>query len=130
MGVSGSPLIEKNWVLTEVSGPGASVVAFNKMTGEEIWRAGNDAAGYSSLIAFDNGGERCFVQFSKDHLVGHRMKNGSELWRLLWKTSYGVNAATPIIQGDQMFISSGYGYGCALLRWRPRASPRSGATRT
>jgi hypothetical protein len=44
------------------------------------------------------------------------MKDGSELWRSPWKTDYAVNAATPIIEGDQIFISSGYGYGCALLK--------------
>jgi outer membrane protein assembly factor BamB len=118
-GFAGSPLIEKNWVLSEAGGPGASVVAFIKTTGELVWKNGSDGAGYGSLFAYDNGGERCFAQFPKDNLVGRRMKNGSEMWRLPWKTSYGVNATTPIIQGDEMFISTGYGYGCALLKVSP-----------
>ena len=118
-GFSCSPLIEKNWLLVEAGGPGASVVALDKLTGDLIWKNGSDGAGYSSLIAFDLGGERCFAQFSKDHIIGRRMKNGSEMWRLLWKTSYGVNATTPIIQGDEMFISTGYGFGCALLKMTP-----------
>jgi outer membrane protein assembly factor BamB len=115
-GFAGSALIEKSWVLTEAGGPGASVVAFVKASGEVAWKNGDDGAGYSSLIPFDLGGQRCLAQFSKDQLIGRRMKDGSELWRLEWKTSYGVNAATPIIQGDQIFISSGYGYGCALFK--------------
>ena len=119
-GFSGSPLIEKGWVLTEVSGNGASVVAFDKLTGAVVWKNGDDRAGYSSLIAFDHGGEHCFAQFSTDHIIGRRMKDGSELWRLLWKTDYGVNAATPIIANDEMFLSSGYGYGCALLKVSPK----------
>ena len=114
-GFAGSPLIEKDWVLTEVSGK-ASVVAFNKLTGKVIWQAGTDSAGYGSLIAFDLGGERCFLQFSADHLICRRMKDGSELWRFPWKTSYGVNASTPIIQGDAIFLSTGYGFGCARLK--------------
>jgi len=119
-GFAGSPLIEKGWVLSEISSPdGASVVAFDKLTSAVVWKNGSDRAGYSSLIAFDNGGERCFAQFSTDHIIGRRMKDGSELWRLPWKTDYGVNAATPIIEGDQMFLSSGYGFGCALLRIAP-----------
>jgi outer membrane protein assembly factor BamB len=60
-GFSGSPLIEKDWVLTEVSAKGASVVAFNKLTGAVVWKNGDDRAGYASLIAFDHGGERCMV---------------------------------------------------------------------
>src|SRR5207249_4854072 len=114
-GFAGSPLIEKDWVLAEVSGK-SSMVAFNKLTGEVIWQAGSDPAGYASLIAFDLGSERCFLQFSTDHLIGRKMKDGSEMWRFPWKTSYGVNATTPIIQGDQVFLSTGYGYGCALLK--------------
>ncbi len=116
-GFSGSPWIEKDWVVTETgSTNGASVAAFNKLTGEVVWKAGADPAGYASIVAFDLNGERCFLQFSKDHLVCRKMKNGAELWRKLWKTNYGVNAATPIVSGDEVFISSGYGYGCALLK--------------
>jgi outer membrane protein assembly factor BamB len=115
-GFSGSPLIEKDWVLFEVGGKGASVVAFDKKTGEVVWKNGDDEPAYSSFIAFNLGGERCFPQFSKDQIIGRRMKDGQELWRQPWKTSYGVNSATPIIDGDAMFISSGYGFGCALLK--------------
>jgi outer membrane protein assembly factor BamB len=121
-GFSGSPLIEKDWVLTETGGAAASVVALNKKTGELVWKAGNDAAGYSSLIAFDLGNERVFLQFAKDHLICRRMSNGSEMWRLPWKTSYGVNSATPIVKGDEVFISSGYGFGCALIKVTPTAA--------
>lgn len=121
-GYAGSPLIEKDWVLVEVGGKGASVVAFKKATGEVVWKNGDDRAGYASLIGFDLGGQRCFAQFSADHIVGRRMKDGSELWRFPWKTEYEVNAATPIIEGDRMFLSSGYGYGCALLKITPQGA--------
>jgi outer membrane protein assembly factor BamB len=95
------------------------VVAFEKQTGEIVWRAGNDKPGYASLIAFDLAGERSFLQFSTDHLICRRMKDGAEKWRYLWKTSYGVNATTPILRGDEIFLSSGYNYGCALLKAAP-----------
>jgi outer membrane protein assembly factor BamB len=115
-GFAGSPWIEKDWVLTETGGAGASVVAFNKVTGELVWKSGKDEAGYSSIIAYDFGGERCFIQFAADKAVARRMKDGAEIWRVGWKTEYGVNAATPIIQGDEVFISSGYGFGGAVLK--------------
>jgi len=121
-GFAGSPLIEKDWVLTEAGGPGASVVAMNKLTGEVIWKAGSEGAGYSSLVAFDLGKERLLLQFAEDQLICRRMANGSELWKLPWKTSYGVNSATPIIQGDEAFISSGYGFGCARIKITPQAA--------
>ncbi|MGA2656269.1 MAG: PQQ-binding-like beta-propeller repeat protein [Verrucomicrobiota bacterium] len=143
-GFAGSPLVERDWVLTEAggskggplrqTGPNiqqdwalteaggkshASVAAFDKRTGEVAWRAGSDPAGYGSLIAFDLAGERCLLQFSTDHLICRKMKDGTEVWRLSWKTNYGANTATPIIHGDEIFISSGYNFGCALLKATP-----------
>lgn len=118
-GFSGSPLIERNWVLAEVGGNNASVVAFDKGTGEVAWKAGNDKAGYASLVALDLNGQRCLLQFSTDQLICRKMQDGAELWRHSWKTSYGVNAATPLVHGDEVFISSGYNFGCALLKMTP-----------
>lgn len=114
-GFAGSPLIEKDWLLYEVGGPGAAVVAFDKKTGAVVWKNGNDSPAYSSLVPFDVAGQRYLAHFPKDAFVLRRMKDGSEVARVPWKTSYGVNAATPIIAGNQIFISSGYNYGCALL---------------
>jgi outer membrane protein assembly factor BamB len=118
-GFSGSPLIEGDWVLVETGGKDASVTALNKLNGQLVWKNGDEPAGYSSLIAFDHAGQRCLAQFGKENVIGHRMKDGAELWRFPWKTSYGVNAATPVIEGDEMFLSSGYGYGCGLLKISP-----------
>jgi outer membrane protein assembly factor BamB len=120
-GYSGSPLIEKGWLLIEAGGKGASVVALDKLTGALVWKTGDDGAGYSSLIATDLQGERAFVQFSDNNIIGRRMKDGSELWRQVWKTSYGVNAATPILSDGEVFVSSGYGSGCAKYKIGPAA---------
>ena len=116
-GLAGSALVEKDWVLTETGGKDkASVVALDKQTGAVIWQAGNDPAGYSSLMACDLGGQRCLLQFCAANLVCRSMKDGAELWRVPWKTSPAVNAATPLIVGDEVFVSSGYNYGCGLFK--------------
>ena len=115
-GFAGSPLVEVNLVLVEVGGPGASVVALNKMTGALVWKNGSEGAGYSSLIAYTEGGQRSLAIFSRETIVGRSMRGGTELWRHPWKTSYGVNAATLIVDGDKLFVSSGYNFGCALLQ--------------
>jgi outer membrane protein assembly factor BamB len=116
-GFAGSPLVEKNLVLVEVGGVGASVVAFNKQNGNVVWKNGNDGVGYSSLLAYDYNKQRNLAVFAKDAIVGRAMAGGAELWRFPWKTSYGVNAATPIVVDDKIFISSGYNFGCALLQF-------------
>ena len=114
-GFAGSPLVEKDWVLCEAGGTDAAVVALDKKTGDVVWKNGKDGAGYSSIVPFDANGERLFAVFASDFFVVRRMKDGSEVGRVPWKTSYGVNAATPIIAGNQIFISSGYDFGCAML---------------
>ncbi len=114
-GYSLSPLIEGDRVMVEVGGPGASVVAFDKRSGAVVWQAGDDPASFSSPVAFDLQGERCVVVFTANGPVGRRAKDGVELWRFPWKTNPEIHAATPLVQGDKVFISSGYGAGCALI---------------
>jgi outer membrane protein assembly factor BamB len=123
-GFSGSPLVEGNLLLVETGGRGASMVALDKFTGKEIWRNGSDAAGYSSPVAFSWAGERAVATFSARALVARRIRDGQELWRFPWRTSFDVNAATPIIKGDKAFISSGYNKGAALVDFSGR-QPRA-----
>ena len=40
---------------------------------------------------------------------------GRELWNISWETPYGVNATTPLVSGDQVFMTSGYKTGAQLL---------------
>ncbi|HEX8295119.1 MAG TPA: PQQ-binding-like beta-propeller repeat protein, partial [Chthoniobacteraceae bacterium] len=114
-GFAGSATIEGNLVLLDVGGKDASTVALNKTTGDLVWKSGDDPAGYATPVVANLGGKRTVVMFKGTHLVGLDLKDGKELWRSPWKTSYEVNAATPLIVGDRIFIASGYGSGCALV---------------
>lgn len=114
-GFSTSPLVEGNMLIIETGAPGASVIALDKVTGKELWKIGDDKVGYSSPVAFTAGKERDLAIFSANGIVGRNAKDGRELWRYDWKTSYDVNAATPIVSGTKVFISSGYNTGCALI---------------
>jgi outer membrane protein assembly factor BamB len=123
-GVSFSPLIEGDLVLTNPGGRhGNSLAAFDKLTGDLRWQSLDDLAGYSSPIAITAGGVRQVVFFTGEAAVGVSPSDGALLWRKAWKTSNDVNAATPIFfqaksgpdVRNYLFISSGYGKGCALL---------------
>jgi outer membrane protein assembly factor BamB len=54
--------------------------------------------------------------FNASGVVFHHLADGKELWRYPWKTAHDVNAAMPVIQGDRVFISSGYNTGAAMLQ--------------
>jgi len=114
-GFSGSAAVDGNLLILDVGGKGASTVALDKTNGSVVWKSGDDGAGYATPVIATIGGKRTAVLFKADALVGLDAKDGRELWRSPWKTSYAVNAATPIVVGDRIFISSGYGSGCALI---------------
>jgi outer membrane protein assembly factor BamB len=119
-----SPLIEGNLVLTAPGSKGASLAAFDKTTGQLVWKALDDQPGYSSPVAFTAGNVRQVVAFTGDGVVGVSPADGRLYWRHPWSTNFHVNAATPLTfharSGDKVldyvFISSGYGRGCALLK--------------
>jgi outer membrane protein assembly factor BamB len=118
-GYSGSPLVDGDLVILDAGGPGASTVALDKSTGAVKWKTGSDDAGYSSPVAFTLAGIRCIAVFKAAALVGLNTANGQELWRYRWKTYADINASTPIVFGDKIFITSGYRTGCALIQVSP-----------
>src|SRR5262249_23708340 len=44
-------------------------------------------------------------------------ETGQELWKHSYPTYQGINVAQPVVlEGNRVFISAGYGHGCALLQ--------------
>ena len=118
-GYAGSPTVEGKLLLIDVGAKGGSTVALDKTTGNTVWKSGDDAAGYGSPVVATVAGQRTVLVFKANALVGLDLKDGHELWRAPWKTNYDVNAATPIVFEDKVFITSGYDTGCALLAITP-----------
>ncbi|HSV73185.1 MAG TPA: PQQ-binding-like beta-propeller repeat protein [Chthonomonadales bacterium] len=125
-----SPVIDGRKVIVCPGGPNASVVALDKMTGETLWRGGGTAGiGYATPVIATIGGRRQYVVFAARSIMGVDAEDGAVIWSHPWETSWDVNAATPVVIGDSVFVTSGYGVGCALidvrdgrasLRWRNR----------
>lgn len=120
-GYSGSPLVHGNLLVLDVGAPGGSVVAFDKKSGSTVWKAGDEAAGYGMVVPFQRGGKDLLASFNAFGLLIHAAADGAEFARFPWKTSYDVNAATPIIFRDRIFISSGYNKGCAVVEFAGNA---------
>jgi outer membrane protein assembly factor BamB len=114
-GLASSPLIEGEFVIVQAGGKKGSVVAFDRKTGEQKWATGREVNGYSSPVAAMVAGERIVLAMTGNSLLGIRSQNGTQLFRYDWVTAYDGNIATPVVVEDWVFISSGYGKGCALL---------------
>jgi len=54
--------------------------------------------------------------FSGNGLYGYNLSDGKELWNAKWITQSEINVADPVIFGDKVFLTSGYGTGCTLLK--------------
>ncbi len=111
-GFEGSPLILDQMVILNV---GASGVALDKKTGKKIWETGPGAASYATPIPFTIGGTHGIAVFAALEIVGLDASSGKEFWKYSWSNGNKINAADPIISDNKIFISTGYGKGCALL---------------
>ena len=116
-GAAGSPLVEGGRVLVNVGGPGAGIVAFDAKTGGVAWKTTSDEASYSSPAIATIGGARHALFFTRAGLVDLDPSNGQVRFTFPWRSrsSASVNAATPLVIGNQVFVSASYGTGAALL---------------
>jgi outer membrane protein assembly factor BamB len=118
-GYSGSVLIENNLAIVSAGKDDGALAAFNRTSGDLVWKSGDDAAGYSTPYPFTFDKERYIVGFMADSAIIVRARDGKIVWRLPWKTSWNVNAASPLYHNRHLFLTSGYNTGCALLRLKP-----------
>jgi outer membrane protein assembly factor BamB len=118
-GMACSPLVEGDTVLLNIGGPkDAGIVAFDRANGKVRWKVTTDEASYSSPIAATIGGQRYALFFTRNGLVATDPVAGGIRFQYPWRSrnSASVNAATPVVLGDTIFLSACYGTGAILLR--------------
>lgn len=116
--MAASPLIVEEKVIVQPGGSrGRSIVAYHKDTGDVIWTALNDKQAYASPMIVTLAGRRQILTVSASRAIGLTVEDGELLWDYPWSTSYDVNAAQPVITGEDTFmLSAGYGHGAELIR--------------
>lgn len=111
-GFSASPLVLDDMIVLNVG----RVVAVDR-NGKTLWKTKKDyGAGYSTPVTITLDGRECLLVLNADGLILLDRKRGKHLARFAFKTSFDVNAATPVVIGERVFVSAGYRHGCAMVR--------------
>jgi len=126
-GAACSPLAEGNALLLNIGGPdGAGLVAFDQSSGRVLWRATEDEAGYASPVAATIQGRRYAFFFTRAGLVAANPSDGRIQFEYPWRSRdrNSVNAASPLVIEDTIFLSACYGTGAVLLQVRDNAAEK------
>jgi outer membrane protein assembly factor BamB len=122
-----SPLVDGAHVLVAPGTSRAAIVALDKMTGREIWRTdapslgrqGVDGPEYSSIVVSRGAGVKQYVRLLGRGVIGVRASDGTLLWSYDRVVNGTANIPTPVINGNLVFVSTGYQAGAALLELAP-----------
>jgi outer membrane protein assembly factor BamB len=112
-GFSGAPLVWGDRLILNVGQSGA---ALDKTNGKILWKSDSKTAGYSTPLPYTFDGKDAVLLGSSRAYLAVEVGSGDLLWEFPWRTSYGVNAADPIVEGELVYISAGYNKGAALLK--------------
>lgn len=115
-GIASAPLIEDDLVILHIGGEDACLVAFDKVTGQERWKALSDDASYSAPIVVDQAGHRVLVCYTGDRIVGLDPASGELHWAFPhpWE-NWPIAISTPVVQDDLLLLSDAH-KGSLLLR--------------
>ena len=118
-----SPLVDGDKLICTPGGKDATLVALNKQTGETIWKCAvpggaGGGSGYASTVISEAAGVKQYVQLmgAGTGCIGVAAEDGKFLWGYPRVSNGTASIPTPIVHGDYVFCSSGYGTGSALLK--------------
>jgi outer membrane protein assembly factor BamB len=116
-GYTESPLVDGDLVVCTPGGSKGAIAAFDKKTGDLKWQSQQftDPAHYSSIVPADLNGTRQYIQLTEKSVVGVAAADGKLLWRHDWPGSTAV-IPTPVYRDGHVYVTSGYGAGCMLLK--------------
>ena len=102
-----------------VASNGSAVVAFDKATGHVRWKTGDDLASYASPVAATIDGREVVFVFARGGLLAIDPAKGKTLAFFPWRAKMleSVNASSPVVVGDEVFISETYELGSAVVRF-------------
>ncbi len=119
-GMACSPLVVGDRVILNIGGEGAGIVALDAVTGKLRWKCRSDEASYSSPVMAPLAGKPELVAFTREGVCVVEPETGRQLADFHWRSRMeaSVNAATPLVFKDHIFLTASYGTGAVLLNWQ------------
>ena len=119
-GYTESPLVDGDLVVCTPGGAKGAITALDKETGKLSWQSTEftDGAQYASVVPANINGTRQYVQITMQNIAGIAAKDGKLLWKSPWPGRTAV-IPTPIVRGNEVYVTAGYGVGCRLVRIEP-----------
>lgn len=110
-----SPLLEGGLLYVGGGGPGQSLFAVEPATGKIVWKAFDEKITHATPVAATIHGQRQVIFFLQSGLLSVEPKSGKELWRYSFPFKVST-AASPVVSGDIVYCSAGYGVGAGAVR--------------
>lgn len=107
-GITGAPLIEGDLLIVHLGAkPDACIVALDKKTGEEKWRALEDDASYCAPVITEQAGQRVLICWTGNNIVGLNPATGEVFWKDVTPPKRMIiNVPTPVINDNRLFLTS------------------------
>jgi outer membrane protein assembly factor BamB len=118
-GYAAAPLVDGDQLICVPGGRRGLLAALDKTSGQLLWQSRDvpEQATYSSPVLATIGGIRQYVAMTYRGAVGVAAKDGKLLWQYERKAPYGdVVIPTPLVRDDHVYLTSGFGEGCDLLK--------------
>lgn len=118
-GMAPSPLAVGDVVVFIIGGlDDSGVVALNRDTGQTVWKATADEAGYASPVLERQANDPAMWVWTREKLYAMEPSSGNILASMPWRSTMNasVNAATPLILPEGIFVSASYGAGAVLVK--------------
>ena len=124
-GKSCSPLLVDDLVVVTggASDAGPALLAYKRADGATAWRAGAGKASYVTPMLVTLAGRRQILAVNGATVTGHDPGDGRVLWNYTWMNDSFPKCAQPLVlDGDRVFLSADYGFGCVMLHLSADAS--------
>ncbi len=115
-GFAGHPIIHKNLLICLVGAEDATLVAFDKDTGKEVWKAlSSSETGYNSPVLIEAGGVTQLVVWTPKAVWGLNPLTGKPYWDVPLEPKYSMSIMTAQKEGDLLYVG-GIGGAAIVLK--------------